>query len=66
METIRLSRAFSVSGKGVDFRERNKSSSVSSVAATTVLSESVLAVAAKLTRVELISISRSARVSVCG
>ena len=60
-DTIRLSSAFPVSTKEVDFRERNKSSVDSSVAMTTVLSGSVLTVAARLTRVELIRISRSAR-----
>lgn len=61
MDTIRLSSAFSVSTKEVDFRDRNKSSVDSSVAITTVLSGSVLTVAARLTMVELIRISRSAR-----
>ena len=61
MDTIRLSSAFPVSTKEVDFKERNKSPVDSSAAITTVLSGSVLTVAARLTMVELIRISRSAR-----
>ena len=64
MDTIKLDRALSCMGKGAKvLRHFKRSSNVSNVAMTTFRSESVRTVAAKLSKVVFISISRS---SACG